>query len=99
VRRYRYHPHILAALEHHGLRPRPGDEPRAVYELLKSIYTFEVRGLRARHREKERLLGPQPFAALRRDLLRVKARYPVLHVPPLHWAVADPPAPPVPRPS
>ena len=88
--RYRYQPHVLAALEHHGLRPRPRDDPCDVYELLKSIYTFEVRGLRARHKEKERLLGPQPVDDLRRELLRLKARYPVLHVPPRHWAVADP---------
>lgn len=84
--RYRYPPQVLAALEHHGLRPRPTDDPRDVYELLKAIYTFEIRGLRADFREKERVLGPQPREDLRRDLERLKDRYPILKVPPHRWA-------------
>ncbi len=89
--RYRYPPHVLAALEHHGLRPRPTDDPRDVYELLKSIYTFEIRGLRADFREKERVLGPQPREDLRRDLERLKGRYAILKVPPQHWARREEP--------
>lgn len=84
--RFRYFPQVLEALEHHGLRPRPTDDPRDVYELLKSIYTFEIRGLRANFREKERVLGPQPREELRRDLQHLKARYPILRVPSRHWA-------------
>lgn len=83
---HRYFPHILTALEHHGIRPRPADDPRDVYELLKSIYTFEIRGMRARHREKERVLGPQPIDDLRQELSRLKTRYPILRIPPRHWA-------------
>ena len=82
---YRYHPHIFAALERHGLRPTPHTDPNAVYDLLKSIYTFEIRGMKARRREAEALLGPQPLDAYRRQLQRLKARYPVLAIPAHHW--------------
>ncbi len=84
--RFAYHPHILYALERHGLRPRPVDPPRDVYELLKSIYTFEVRGLRAEQKAAERRLGRLPIEEFRRRLAELKARYPVLHIPPQHWA-------------
>lgn len=82
---YRYHPHVLAALEEHGIRPTPTTEPAKVYELLKSIYTFEIREMKARRREAERVLGPQPLDAYRRQLHRLKQRYPVLEIPAHHW--------------
>lgn len=82
---YRYHPHVLAALERHGLRPGPHTDPHAVYDLLKAIYTFEIRGLKARRREAEAVLGPQPLDAYRRQLQRLKERYPVLSIPAHHW--------------
>jgi len=82
---YRYRPEILAALERHGLRPTPETDPHAVYDLLKAIYTFEIRGMKARRKEAEAVLGPQPLDAYRRQLQRLKARYPVLQIPAHHW--------------
>lgn len=80
-----YHAGILAALERFGLRPRPDSDPLAVYELLKAIYTFEIRELKHRRRELERHLGPQPLDDYRRGVLALKEKYSVLKVPPQHW--------------
>jgi len=82
---FRYHAHVLAALERHGLRPMENTDPHAVYDLLKAIYTFEIRGMKARRKEAEEVLGPQPLDAYRRQLQRLKARYPVLQIPAHHW--------------
>ncbi len=82
---YRYHGHVLAALELHGLRPRPHTDPHAVYDLLKAIYSFEIRQMKARRREAEAVMGPQPLEAYRRRLRELKARYPVLAIPAHHW--------------
>lgn len=85
-----YRPEILALLERHGLRPRPESDPAAVYDLLKSIYTFEVRRLRLLHQEKERVLGPQPVDDLRRGLAALLDRYPALRLPSHHWVEHGP---------
>ena len=86
---YRYHPHVLEALEHHGLRPKPTTDPRHAYELLKAIYSFEIREMKFRRWEKQRLLGPQPLADYRRELHELQERYPILKVPPQHWVEGD----------
>jgi len=82
---HRYRPEVLELLERHGLRPRPESDPAAVYDLLKSLYAFEVRRLRLGHQEKERVLGPQPIEDLRRGLAELLDRYPVLRLPSHHW--------------
>jgi hypothetical protein len=80
-----YRPEVLEELALHGIVPRPETSPERVYDLLKSIYTFEVRAAKHRHRERERVLGPQPLDALRADLRALLDRYPVLRLPAPHW--------------
>lgn len=80
-----YRPEVLTALLRHGIVPRGGVEPLRVYELLKSLYTFEIRGLRARHVEKVRVLGPQPLEGYRQALAALQERYAVLRLPAHHW--------------
>lgn len=82
---FHYRPEILATLAEHGLRPRPTSDPRAVYELLKSLYSWELRRLKADYRELERRLGPQPVANYRDAARRVLDRYDVLRRPPHEW--------------
>jgi hypothetical protein len=53
--------------------------------LLKSIYSYEIRRLKARHREKERVLGPQPLEDYRRGLHELKERYRVLKLAWWQW--------------
>jgi hypothetical protein len=81
----RYRAEVLAELVRHGIVPGPETPAERVYELLKSIYTFEVRDVRLRHRERERVLGPQPLDLLRREIRELQARYPVLRLPAHHW--------------
>jgi hypothetical protein len=81
----RYRPEVLAELARHGLIPRHDTPPERAYELLKSIYAFEVREAKLRHQERERVLGPQPLDTLRRDLQEIQERYPVLRLPAHHW--------------
>jgi len=81
----RYRPEVLAALARHGIVPLPDTPPERAYELLKSIYTFEIREAKSRHREKERLLGPQPLDDYRREVRALQDRYPLLRVPSRHW--------------
>jgi hypothetical protein len=85
VGRHRYREQIARALDVHGLRPRPTTDPSRAYELLKSIYTFEIREAKLRWREKERVLGPQPLEEYRTAVARLKEKYAVLRVPPHHW--------------
>ncbi len=82
---FHYRPEVLAALAAHGLRPRPTSDPRAVYELLKSLYSWELRRLKADYRELERRIGPQPIASYRDAARRVLERYDVLRRPPHEW--------------
>jgi len=81
----RYRPEVLAELLGHGIVPRPDSPPEGVYDLLKSIYTFELREAKFRHRERERVLGPQPLDAYRGEIRAIQERYPVLRLPSHHW--------------
>lgn len=82
---WKYRPEVLEDLERFGLRPTPEVDPRNVYGWLKALYTFEIRELRARHKEKERVLGPQPLDTYRRELHELKERYRLLEMPGLYW--------------
>ena len=89
VPQYRYRPEILEQLDHHGIRPKAHTPPADAYDLLKSIYTFEVRELNARRREAERILGPQPLENYRRQLHALLERYPVLKLHSQQWVEPD----------
>ena len=97
-----YRPAVLDALRRFGIVPSGETEPERLRELLNDLYVFQIRDLKLRHKEKERILGPQPMADYRHQLLRLKARYSLLTVPPHHWletsqnSKAPPPPPPTP---
>jgi len=82
---YRYRPFVLEELLRWGIAPRPESAPAAVYTLLKSIYSYEIRRMKARHREVERALGPQPLDDYRRGLHRLKEEYRVLKLAWWEW--------------
>jgi hypothetical protein len=88
---YRYRPEARAELARWGIVPKPTSDPAEVYALLKAIYTFEIRELKARRREAERVLGPQPLEEYRRGLQALKRRYPLLAVPARMWVEGSTP--------
>lgn len=81
----RYRPFVLESLRCWGIVPRPWTDPRRAYFLLKAIYCFEIREMKIRRKEAERVLGPQPLDDYRRGLERLKAKYAVLKVPAVEW--------------
>jgi len=82
---YRYRPSILAALETHGFRPTAEVDPQRVYELLKSIYVWELRGLKADFRRLDPGFERSMREAYGEASRRVLDRYAVLRVPPHEW--------------
>ena len=45
---YRYRHDVLAALENHGIMPRPTTDPERVREFVNDLYRYEIRSLRDR---------------------------------------------------
>ena len=82
---HRYRAEILAALEAHGFRPTAASDPRRVYELLKSIYVWELRGLKADFRKLDPAFERSMREAYGEASRRVLERYAVLRVPPHEW--------------
>jgi hypothetical protein len=81
----RYRPEILAALEVHGFRPRAGSDPSRVYELLKSLYVWELRRLKLDLMQLDPDFGPATRRSLAEGNRRLLERYAVLRVPPHEW--------------
>lgn len=86
---FRYREGVLRALLAHGVSPRATTDPAKVRELLSALYVFEIRELRARRRELERVLGPQPLDGYSRQVDALKRRYPLLNLPLVHWVERD----------
>lgn len=89
LQRARFRPVVLDQLARWGIVPREDTDPRRAYFLLKAIYCFEIREMKIRRREAERVLGPQPLDDYRRGLERLKEKYAVLKMPPAEWVDAD----------
>jgi len=81
----RFRPEILAALEVHGFRPRTGIDPSRVYELLKSLYVWELRRLKLDLKLLDPDFGPATRRSLAEGNRRLLERYAVLRVPPHEW--------------
>lgn len=82
---FRYRSFVREELARWGIVPGPATEPRAAYGLLKAIYSYEIRRMRSLHKEKERVLGPQPLDDYRQGLHALKETYRVLKLTPEEW--------------
>lgn len=82
---HRYRPFVLEQLARWGIVPSSRTDPKRAYFLLKAIYCFEIREMKIRRKEKERVLGPQPLDDYRRGLERLKDKYAVLKLPARDW--------------
>lgn len=80
-----YRPQVAAALADLCLIPRETTQPRVVYSFLRALFTFEIRERKARRRELERVLGPQPLADYERQIHQLRAKYRLLRVPLQQW--------------
>ena len=80
-----YRPEVLAVLRDLGADPTPMTQPRLVYSYLRALMTFEIRDRKARRRELERFLGPQPLADYARQIEELRANYSLLRVPLGDW--------------
>lgn len=83
---YRYRPGILAELARRGIVPGPQTRPQMLRDLVSALYVFEIRDRKLRHREMERILGPQTLDAYRAAIRSLKEKYqPLLHLPAELW--------------
>ena len=83
--RFRYRPDVLELLETHGVRPTPELDPRQVYELVKTLYAWEIRRLRADFRRVDHDFGRTMREAYAEANRRLLDRYAVLRIPPHEW--------------
>lgn len=83
---YRYRPAILAELARRGIVPNAGTPPQPLRDLVSALYVFEIRDRKLRHREMERILGPQTLDAYRDAIRKLKLKYqPLLGLPAELW--------------
>ena len=81
----RYLPAVTRELLHHGVVPTRKTQPRMIYQFLRALMTFEIRDRKARRRELERFLGPQPLDDYARQIEELRARYSLLRRHPREW--------------
>lgn len=87
---YRYRPAILAELRKCGIVPQENTSPERLRELVNDLYVFEIRDAKLRHQEIEAVLGPQPLANYRRQVVALKEKYqPLLGLPAEAWILPD----------
>lgn len=83
---FRYRPAILAELARRGIVPKEDTDPQLLRDLVGALYVFEIRERKLRHRELERILGPQPMGAYREAIRSLKEKYqPLLRFPAELW--------------
>lgn len=83
---YRYRPAILAELARRGIVPTSATPPQLLRDLVSALYVFEIRDRKLRHRELERILGPQTLDAYREAIRSLKVKYqPLLGLPAERW--------------
>jgi len=80
-----YRTEVLRALAAHGLQPTSTTAPGKVYELLKSLYVWELRRLKLDLKQLDPDFGPATRRSLAEGNRRLLERYAVLRVPPHEW--------------
>jgi hypothetical protein len=76
----RYRPDVLAALERHGVRPRPDTPPALVHEFVSDLYRYELRRLRDRLVRRE-----IPKAGYLDRVVALRRQYPLVSIRPEEW--------------
>ena len=81
----RYLPSVTEKLLQLGVSPTSTTQPRLIYQFLRALMTFEIRDRKARRRELESFLGPQPLEDNARQIEALRARYALLRKHPREW--------------
>lgn len=81
----RYRGDVVDDLLRFGASPRTDTQPRLVYQFLRALMTFEIRGCKARRRELEQFFGPQPLTDYAAEIEALRAKYYLLRRPPAEW--------------
>jgi hypothetical protein len=76
----RYRPDVLAALERHGVRPRPDTPPALVHEFVSDLYRYELRRLRDRLVRRE-----IPKAGYLDRVVALRRQYALVSIRPEEW--------------
>jgi len=76
----RYRPEVLAALERHGVRPRPDTPAALVHEFVSDLYRYELRRLRARL-----VRGEIPRTGYYDRVVALRRQYPLVSLKPEQW--------------
>jgi hypothetical protein len=75
-----YRLEVLAALERHGVRPRPDTPPALVHEFVSDLYRYELRRLR------DRLVrGEIPRVGYHDRVVALRRQYPLVSLTPEQW--------------
>ena len=77
---YAYTPEVLEELAIHGLRPGPETPPQLLRDLMRDLYKYEIRVLKARLLARE---FPKDEYAGR--VIQLRRRYPLLSIPMELW--------------
>jgi hypothetical protein len=85
-----YRKDVLEGLLEFGAVPTTETQPRVVYQFLRGLMTFEIRGYKARRRELERFFGPQPLDDYASQIEALRKKYFLLRIPPGEWVEAEP---------
>ena len=81
----RYRREVVKELACFGAVPGSNTQPRVVYQFLRALMTFEIRGCKARRRELERFFGPQPLTDYASEIESLREKYFLLRRPPGEW--------------
>ena len=81
---YAYTPEVLEELAAHGLIPLPETPPQALRDVLRDLYKYEIKVLKARL-----LAGEFPRPEYADRVIQLRRRYPLLSVPVGLWLVPD----------
>ena len=79
---YTYRPEVLEELARHGVRPLPTTSPARVRDVVRDLYKYEIKQLRA-----ELLAGKFAKHEYASKVVALRERYPLLSFPTEFWLV------------